>query len=696
VTRPSWQPCWLRYERLSDGLPAAALRECARSVSVVGRDRRLDTAVAELRRGIASLLGSALTLVAPGRRSPADPGLVLGTLAAVRAAEPGLLDGVADPCTPEGFVIHGVRAARGPVVALVGVTGVGVLHAVFRFLAIVAARGTVDGLSIVEDPVNPLRMVTHWDNLDGSIERGYAGRSLFFAANRVLRDLARVRDYARLLASVGVNAVCINNVNVHARESRLIAPGHLPRVARIAREFRRWGIRLFLSVNFAAPLQDGGLATADPLDPDVGRFWRKAAGRIYRRIPDFGGFMVKADSEGRPGPFSYGRTHADGANMLAESLAPYGGIVLWRCFVYNHRQDWRDRTVDRARAALDHFLPLDGAFADNVVLQCKNGPMDFQVREPVSPLFGALERTNVAMELQVTQEYTGQQRHLCFLVPQWKEYLDVDTAAPLPAGRPPSDARASRVASGALFRRPRGGLVGVSNVGDEANWTGHDLAQANLFGFGRLAWNPDLSADRIADEWICLTFGDDPVVAATLRGMLMESWSVYESCTAPLGVGWMVNPGHHYGPSPDGYEYSAWGTYHHADCRGVGVERTAAAGTGFTAQYRRERAARYESLADCPDELLLFFHHVPYGHVLKSGKTVIQHIYDSHFAGAARAAGFVESWRALRGRIDEERWASVLARLEEQRAHAAEWRDVVNAYFHRKSGIDDERGRVVF
>ncbi len=692
MSRPAWQPCWLRYERLPDEPPVAALRAIARSASMVGRDRRIDAALAELRRGLASMLGGPPAVVSARRLLTGGAGIILGTTATLRAAVPGLLDGVADPSTPEGFVIR--RATGGGIVALAGATGVGVVHAVFRFLAIVAAHGAVDGLSIVEDPVNPLRAISHWDNLDGSIERGYAGRSLFFRANGVERDLVRVRDYARLLVSVGVNAVCINNVNVHARESLLIAPGHLPRVARIAREFRRWGVRLLLSVNFAAPLRD--LPTADPLDPGVRRWWRDAAARIYRRIPDFGGFMVKADSEGRPGPFTYGRTHADGANMLAEALAPRGGIVLWRCFVYDHRQDWRDRTVDRARAALEHFRPLDGAFADNVILQCKNGPMDFQVREPVSPLFGALERTNVAMELQVTQEYTGQQRHLCCLVPQWKEYLDFDTAAPGPDGRPAADARASRAASGALFRRPLGGLVGVSNVGDDANWTGHDLAQANLFGFGRLAWNPDLSARQVVDEWISLTFGRDPAVAETLRAMLMESWSVYESCTAPLGVGWMVNPGHHYGPSPDGYEYTAWGTYHHADCRGVGVDRTSATGTGFASQYRPAPAARFESLADCPDELLLFFHHVPYGHVLQSGKTVIQHIYDSHFAGVARAEEMASWWRALRGRVDEERWASVMARLEEQRAHAAEWRDVINAYFHRKSGIADERGRRIF
>src|SRR5690606_20931534 len=336
--------------------------------------------------------------------------------------------------------------------------------------------------------------------------------------------------------------------------------------------------------------------------------------------PDFGGFVVKADSENRPGPFTYGRDHADGANMLATALQPYGGLVLWRCFVYDCHQDWRDRSTDRARAAYDHFKPLDGRFMDNVILQIKNGPMDFQVREPVSPLFGAMPNTNAVMEFQITQEYTGQQRHVCYLIPQWKEVLDFDTKVK------GDGSTVKEIAAGNIHPYKYSGIAAVTNIGDDDNWTGHHLAQANLYGYGRLLWNPELSSEEIAAEWAQLTFSSSTDVQQLLIDFLMESWSIYEKYTSPLGVGWMVTPHYHYGPDIDGYEYSKWGTYHFADNKGIGVNRTVASGTGYTSQYEPEHAARYESLDTCPDELLLFFHHVPYTHVLHSGKTVIQHI----------------------------------------------------------------------
>jgi alpha-glucuronidase len=678
-------PCWLRYERMEDEGARASLAPHCRTLSVLGRGPEVDSAVAELARGLRGMLD----LVPKVIRGPSSSAtLILATTEAARGVRPALPAGDPDP-GHDGFLLDTASIGSHRSIVVRGGSPAGVLHGVFRLLLLMAAGDVLDRLPVREKPSNPLRMICHWDNLDGSVERGYAGRSIFFRDGRVIRDLSRVRDYARLLASIGINAVTINNVNVHDAESRLSGQPHLPEVARLADLFRAWGIRLFLSVSFAAPVTEGGLPTADPLDQGVRAWWRKRAQAIYRRIPDFGGFMVKADSEGRPGPFSYGRSHADGANMFAEALAPHGGVVLWRCFVYNSRQDWRDRSTDRARAAYDTFVPLDGQFADNVLLSIKNGPMDFQVREPVSPLFGGLERTNQALELQITQEYTGQQRHLCCLVPQWKEYLDFDTHA-----RP--GATLARVASGEVFGRPMGGVVGVSNAGDDANWTGHELAQANLYGFGRLAWDPGLPARVILGEWTRLTWGRDPAVRSAIEDMLAASWGIYESYTAPLGAGWMVNPGHHYGPNVDGYEYSRWGTYHHADSRGIGVDRTAATGTGFTAQYRPENAARYESREACPDELLLFFHHVPYSHLLRSRKTVIQHIYDSHFEGVEKAAGLLETWRSLQGRIDGERWRRVLERLEEQKAHADEWRDVVNAYFHRKSGVEDLRSRVVY
>jgi alpha-glucuronidase len=536
-------------------------------------------------------------------------------------------------------------------------------------------------------PVMRRRMLDHWDNVDvhpvmGQVERGYSGGSLFWRAG-TLRDLTRVTAYARLLAVTGINAVGINNVNVHATEARLLTD-RLADVVAIAAAFRPYGIRVHLSVSFAAPVRLGGLSTADPLDATVQRWWAAAAARVYAAIPDFGGFVVKADSEGQPGPFAYGRDHADGANLLADALAPHGGVVHWRAFVYNHRQDWRDRSTDRARAAYEAFKPLDGRFRDNVVLQVKYGPMDFQAREPVSPVIAAMPSTRLAVELQVTQEYTGQQKHACYLGPQWSEILGF-----------PLDGDADVAAIAA-----RGdGLVAVSSAGDDPFWTGHPLAQVNLYAFGRLAWNPALTPSAILDEWITLTFAPstEEGLPEALHEILDGSWHTYERYTAPLGVGFMVRPGHHYGPDVDGYEYTPWGTYHFADRDGVGVDRTRATGTGFTGQYPAPWRDVYESLDSCPDELLLFFHHVPYDHVLRSGTTVIQHIYDTHFAGAEEAARMRRIWRdvPVRGLATAALHARVAERLDEQVRSAEEWRDQLNTYFFRKSGVPDAHGRPI-
>ncbi|MFF6809390.1 alpha-glucuronidase [Streptomyces sp. NPDC012403] len=531
-------------------------------------------------------------------------------------------------------------------------------------------------------PAYASRMLDHWDNVAvhpvmGQVERGYAGGSLFWADGRARGDVDRVRAYGRLLAACGINAVAVNNVNVHAAEARLLTD-RIGEVAAIADVLRPYGIRTHLSVTFAAPMVLGGLPTADPLDEAVRGWWAETTRRVYEEIGDFGGYVVKADSEGRPGPFAYGRSHADGANTLAAALEPYGGTVHWRAFVYDHHQDWRDRSTDRARAAYDHFTPLDGEFAANAVLQVKHGPMDFQVREPVSPLIGAMPDTRLAVELQVTQEYTGQQRHVCWLGPMWSEALRF---------RPDGEVSAGRLADG---------LVAVSNAGDDPFWTGHPLAQANLYTFGRLAWDPAADPRAVLDEWIALTHpGAEERLADGLHAVLDGSWSTYEKYTAPLGVGFMVQPGHHYGPSVDGYEYSPWGTYHFADRDGVGVDRSAATGTGYAGQYAKPWATVYESPDTCPDELLLFFHHVPYGHVLRSGKTVIQHIYDTHFEGVEEAEEARRVWAGLADLVEPARHARVTERFEEQLRSAREWRDQVNSYFLRKSGVPDARGRTI-
>ncbi|WP_199616045.1 alpha-glucuronidase family glycosyl hydrolase [Paenibacillus alkalitolerans] len=678
---------WLRYGLLPEQIRDGYASWCSQLV-IAERSVVMESVRKELVRGLSSMLGRKPRVSdKPGRNGT----ILAGTFECAQVA--AFIGGTEIPeALPEdGFVIRTVdNGPKSRCIVLASPTDKGVLYAAFHLLRLIGTGQDLHALSVVERPRNRLRMINQWDNMDGSIERGYAGRSIFYRNGKFIRDKSRFRDYARMLASVGVNAIAINNVNVNNAETKLIAPELLPSVANVADIFRAYGIKVYLSINFASPIQIGALPTADPLDSGVRRWWAERAEDIYRRIPDFGGFLVKADSEFRPGPFTYGRNHADGANMLAEALEPFGGIVVWRCFVYNCQQDWRDRSTDRARAAYDHFTPLDGTFRDNVILQIKNGPMDFQVREPVSPLFGGLRRTNTLLELQITQEYTGQQRHLCYLVPQWKEIVDLDTYA---AGE---GTTVSKIVDGSVFGRPYGGFAAVSNIGDDANWCGHVLAQANLYGFGRLAWNPELATKQITDEWVKLAFGNDPEVAAAIGRMLLSSWEIYESYTAPLGVGWMVNPGHHYGPNVDGYEYSMWGTYHFADCHGIGVDRTVATGTGFAGQYHDIPAARYESLETCPDELLLFFHHVPYTHRLHSGKTVIQHIYDSHFEGVERVEELKRTWESLRSRIDEGRFTHVLGRLEEQVEHAKEWRDMINTYFYRKSGIPDERSRRIY
>jgi len=423
------------------------------------------------------------------------------------------------------------------------------------------------GKQILEkSPTNPLRMLNHWDNTDGSIERGYAGNSFFFVNHELVID-ERTKDYARLLASVGINGTVINNVNVRGAATSLITGRYLPQLAKLSELFARYGIKLYLSLNFAAPMELGTLATCDPLDKNVQNFWKKKMEEVYTAVPLLGGFLVKADSEGRPGPFTYGRNHAEGANMLARAIAPYGGKIIWRCFVYNCSQDWRDRKTDRAKAGYDNFMPLDGQFADNVILQIKNGPMDFQVREPVSPLFSGLKATNMMLEVQAAQEYTGQQKHLCYLIPMWKEVLNFKTYA---AGQAGADTVAD-IVSGRLYGQKNCGMAAVANTGNDENWTGHDMAAANFYGFGRLAFDTELSAEEIAKEWIRSTYGSNREILECMLPMLLSSWEVYEKYTSPLGIGWMVNPSHHYGPNVDGYEYDRWGTYHYSDCHGMGA-----------------------------------------------------------------------------------------------------------------------------
>lgn len=657
----SYTKCWLEYKTICRG-----------------SGKRL-TVASDFSGAVGERILEELTL--------AMKGLYGGTVAAVDGGEADLTLCRNQAIHQEGYRI---QADQGRCVIESGGER-GALYGVFALLRqLQLERSSWETLnwSAEAAPSNPLRMFNHWDNLPGDIERGYSGQSFFFRDNEILVN-QRTVDYARLAASVGINGVVINNVNVKGAATELITDRYYRPLRQLQEIFASFGIDLYLCIEFAAPILLGGMETADPCDPAVAGWWKAKAEEVWDNLPGLGGFMVKADSEGRPGPFTYGRNHADGANMLADAVAPQGGRIIWRCFVYNCQQDWRDTKTDRARACCDHYQPLDGAFRDNVVLQIKNGPMDFQVREPVSPLFGALKHTNMMLEVQVAQEYTGQQRHVCYLIPWFRQVLDQD----LYCQEGPSTV--ADLVSGRSYGNTLCGMAAVANTGDDANWTGHDLAAANFYGFGRLSYDTALTGEEIAREWVRLTFGGEARVERVMLDILMRSWPAYENYSAPLGIGWMVNPNHHYGPNVDGYEYDRWGTYHRADCKGLGVDRTSN-GTGYCNQYAPTLARLYENRETCPDELVLFFHHLPYTYRLKSGKTVIQHIYDTHFEGAEAAADFLREVEEIRDLLKPEVYQRLHQRLSHQKDHSCEWRDIINTYFYRKSGIPDEQGRQIY
>jgi alpha-glucuronidase len=671
---------WLRYAPLSDAAAQPYLAGLPAAITAYGASPVVQSAQRELVRGVRGMLGRTLRVQTA---LPAESAILLGTLADLRAAAPQLR--LEADLPPDGYWLTTATANGISYLVITAADDRGVLYGAFTFLRKIGAAEPVAKLNERQSPYASVRWVNQWDNLDGTIERGYGGRSIFWENNRAREDLTRVGEYGRLLASLGINACSINNVNANPL---VLGSDFVPYIVRIAEAFRPWGVRVALAVDFGSPKTIGGLDTFDPLDPQVAAWWKQKADELYRAVPDLAGIVLKADSEGRVGPSTYGRTHADAANVVARGLAPHGGLLFYRGFVYDHHMDWKNPKNDRGRAAYDNFQPLDGKFDANVIVQIKHGPIDFQVREPASPLFSALEKTNQAIELQITQEYFGQSRHNVFLIPMWKTALDFDMQA---AG--PSPVKA--LVSGRTFHRQLGGFVGVANIGLDQNWSGNQLSQANLYGFGRLAWNPDLSAKQIIEEWARLTFGNDPKTVDTVAAMQLASWRTFENYTGPLGLQTLTDiVGDHYGVSVEASEHNGWGQWHNADDKGVGMDRTVATGTGYIGQYRPPVAKAYESLDTCPDDLLLFLHHVPYTYKLHSGKTVIQYLYDSHYEGAAAVAGWAREWKTLRGRIDDQRYGEILAQLEYQAAHAEVWRDAVNNWFHRASGIADARNRV--
>jgi alpha-glucuronidase len=672
---------WLRYASLTTQA-AQHYSKIPHQVIEITDSPIAHNAASELIRGLHSMLGQNIQFARSNATLSSGDTFVIGTPKEIT----GLIPAWKAPPTisAEGFSIAQFATHGHTYWIICGGSDRGELYGVFHVLEDVAQQKSIT--SDLEVPSSPIRWVNQWDNLDGSIERGYAGRSIFFDNGHVRPDLTRVSEYGRLLASVGINGATINNVN---SDLRTLEPEMIHEVARIADALRPWGVHMSLSVDLSSPQVVGHLPTFDPVDPTVAAWWQAKVDEIYTEIPDFGGFVIKADSEGRVGPSKYGRTPAQAANAVARALKPHGGVVLYRGFVYNNHLDWRDLKADRARAGYDNFHALDGGFEPNVVIQIKHGPIDFQVREPVSPLFAALRHTSQAIELQVTQEYTGQQRHMVFLVPMWKTALDTDLRAQN------RSTPVKEIVEGKSFHQPLGGFVAVVNVGLDTNWLHHPMAMANLYGFGKLAWNPNLTTEQIIDTWTRLTFGNNPKVVSTIDDLQSDSWHVYERYTGPLGMGTLTNIlGVHYGPGIESAERNGWGQWFRADSKGIGMDRTVATGTGYIGQYPPELAKIYESLATCPDDLLLFMHHVPYTYVLHSGKTVVQYVYDAHYAGAATAGTYPSRLQQLHGLVDEERYEETLKLFTYQAGHSIVWRDAVDQWFQRISGIPDKLGRV--
>jgi alpha-glucuronidase len=659
---------WLRYAPPGDA--AKSYRRLAREIRVDGASATCGIIRNELRSAISAMLGAAVPLNEKGLRAGA---VIVGTPANSALVRDLNWTEALRVVGDEGFIIRSARIAKQPVTVIAANSDLGALYGSFHFLRLMQTGQSLDRLHINEQPALQLRLMNHWDNPNGTIERGYAGRSLW-QWNELPEKLSpRYTDYARACASIGINGAVINNVN---SDVHVLAPESLHKVAALAGVWRPYGVRMYLSANFSSPVRLGGLSTADPLDHAVADWWRAKAGEIYGLIPDFGGFLVKANSEGQPGPKTYGRTHADGANVLADALAPHKGNVMWRAFVYDD-----DIDPDRAKRAYIEFTRLDGKFRPNVAVQVKNGAIDFQPREPFHPLFGAMKQTPVIAEIQATQEYLGQAKHLVYLGTMWKEFLDSDTHA---NGK---GSTVSKVLSGKVHPTRIKGMVSVTNPGLDTNWCGHHFSQSNWYAFGRLAWNPELPAAKIADEWTRMTFTNHDKTVAVIRGMMMSSRETYVNYTMPLGLHHLIG-GDHYAPMP--WNASApradWTAtyYHKASPDGIGFDRTKR-GDRAVEQYYPQACDIFDDLTLCPEKYLLWFHRCPWDYRMKSGKTLWDELCAKYYEGVEQAAALQKTWQSLAGKIDSRRHDEVAERLAIQIADSAKWRDQILEYFARFS-----------
>ncbi|MDQ5979407.1 MAG: alpha-glucuronidase [Verrucomicrobiota bacterium] len=664
---------WLRYDLVADSALRASY---AGSISEIVIPENAPPVVAsardELVTGLRGLLGAEIPVATKTTRNHA---LILATprnpwIASIINEADLREAGV------EGFILRRIAHEGGHRTLIVANREQGLLYGAFALLRHLQLGQPLDGLNLISAPKIQRRLLNHWDDMNRHVERGYAGFSLwewFYLPE--IRD-PRYRDYARALASLGLNGTVITNVNANAQ---ILTAPYLAKVAALAQEFRPWGVRIYLTARFSAPIEIGGLKTADPLDPAVAAWWQEKVAEIYRAIPDFGGFLVKANSEGQPGPQDYKRTHADGANLLADAVQPYNGIVMWRAFVYSP-----ENNEDRVKQAVAEFAPLDGKFRQNVIVQIKNGPLDFMPREPFSPLFGAMPNTRLAAELQITQEYLGQSIDLAFLAPLWREVLDADTYA-----HGSGSTVASIIDGSAKLQHPSV-IAGVANTGTDRNWTGHHLAQANWYAFGRLAWDHGLASEKIADEWTRLTFGSDVTVVSTINKMLLGSRETVVNYSMPLGLTHIMAEGHHYGPGPwvdlKGAGRPDWTSvyYHKAAADGIGFNRTAT-GSNALAQYAPEWQKLWGNLETCPENLLLWFHRVPWDHKMKSGRPLWDELCLRYQQGVDEVRTLRRDWDSLKGRIDDARFTHVAQRLARQEKEAVNWRDACLLYFQQFS-----------
>jgi alpha-glucuronidase len=657
---------WLRYDPIADQAKAKAYRAAVTQLVLEGQSPTLQATREELVNGLKGLLNIDIPQLNEGTKAGA---LVVGTPGSSRFIAALNLSQLKN-AGKEGFVILRTKVGNGQGTVIAANSEVGVLYGAFHFLKMLQTGQDINALSVISTPKIQHRILNHWDNLDRTVERGYAGFSLWEWHKLPDYLSPRYKDYARANASIGINGTVITNVNANAL---ILTPAYLEKVAALAGVFRPYGIKVYLTARFSAPVEIGGLKTADPLDPQVAAWWKQKTEEIYRYLPDFGGFLVKANSEGQPGPQNYGRTHADGANMLADAVVAKGGIVMWRAFVYDDKVP-----DDRAKQAYNEFKPLDGTFRKNVLVQVKNGPIDFQPREPFHPLFGAMPQTPLMLEFQITQEYLGMSTHLLYQAPLFKECLDSDTYA---KGK---GSTVAKVIDGSMDNHALNGMAGVTNIGDDRNWTGHPFGQANWYCFGRLAWDPALSSEAIADEWLRMTFSNKSAFINPAKQMMLDSREIIVNYMTPLGLHHLMGWSHHYGPGPwiKNKQRADWTSvyYHKADSLAVGFNRTIT-GSNALGQYFPPVRAQFENPATCPEEYLLWFHHVRWDHKMKSGRTLWEELVYRYYSGAESVKKMQQTWDSLKGQVDNDRFEHVKSLLRIQEKEARWWRNACVLYF---------------